>query len=85
MSILMRTSRSRRSRRRKQHIRTAIIIGGLTMLMLAYALLRPVPPMTATAETAAYFETDTVQSVDTEGALTPGQQATDAALYAAER
>ena len=85
MSILLRTSRSRRSRRRKQHIRTAMIVGGLAAMLLAYALLRPAPPATAAGATAAYFEADTVQSVDTEGALTPGQQATDAALYAAER
>lgn len=90
MSMLLQTLPSRRhSRRRARVVRARTLCVCAALLMsLYFAWSTPVAqtkaPAAAPAATAPR-EAEPEQSIDTEGALSGGRQASDAALYVAER
>lgn len=90
MSMLLQTLPSRRHSRRRAHIvRVRTLCVCVALLLSAYfAWSTPAAqtkaPATAPATTAPR-EAEPEQSIDTEGALSGGRQASDAALYVAER
>lgn len=88
MSMLLQTLPSRRhSRRRARVVRARMLFFCIALLLAAYTVWPPTARtnMEAAAIVAAPREAEPEQSIDTEGALEGGRQASDAALYAAER
>jgi len=89
MSMLLQTLPSRRhSRRRARIVRARTLFVCVALLLSAYLAWSTPAAQTKAATTAtpaAPREAEPEQSVDTEGALSGGRQAYDAALYVAER
>lgn len=90
MSMLLHTQPSRRhSRRRARVVRARTLFVFIALLLSAYLFWsRPAAQTTAAAASpagAAPHEAEPEQSIDTEGALSGGGHAFEAALYAAER
>lgn len=90
MSMLLQTLPSRRqSRRRARIVRARTLFVCVALLLSAYLVWSTPAAQTKAATTAtpaaAPREAEPEQSVDTEGALSGGRQASDAALYVAER
>ncbi len=89
MSMLLQTQPSRRqSRRRARVVRVRTLFVLIALLLSAYLVWsRPATSTTATVSPAGASsrEAEPEQSIDTEGALGGDWQASDAALYVAER
>ncbi len=89
MSMLLQTLPSRRqSRRRARVVRARTLFVCVILLMSMYfawstPAVQTKAPATAPAASAPR-EAEPEQSIDTEGALSGGRQASDAALYVAE-
>lgn len=90
MSMILQTLPSRhRSRRRARVIRARVLFVCIALLLSAYFAW---PPSAARTDAATLAPTaiapqaaEPEQSIDTEGALSGGGRASDAALYVAER
>ncbi len=90
MSMLLQTQPSRRhSRRRARVVRARTLFVFVALLLSAYLFWsRPATPTAAAAALpagSAPHEAEPEQSIDTEGALSGDWQASDAAVYVAER
>lgn len=89
MSMLLHTQPSRRhSRRRARVVLARTLFVFIALLLWGYLLWsRPATSTTAAASPAGAgaYEAEPEQSIDTEGALSGDWQASDAALYVAER
>ena len=90
MSMLLQTLPSRRqSRRRARIVRARMLFVCVAMLLSVYFAWSTPAAQTKASVTApaasAPREAEPEQSIDTEGALSGGRQASEAALYVAER